>query len=195
MRRIVYHSVMHPATPDMPHHFRKSKTEQLLRHSTLDWTIIQPGMYSQTALAFFDHETAELMPSFDITKPFTPIHERDLAEAAAMIHTNEGHSFATYELAGTELLTFVEMGSILSDILGRQVKTYKADPDKLAAFVAKARGYTPGQVRELKLMFEHYDGHGLAGNGNVLRMVLGREPSDFSTAMHESLHTRSTDAG
>jgi uncharacterized protein YbjT (DUF2867 family) len=185
--RLVYHSVMHPATPEMPHHFRKTKTEQLLRHSPLTWTIIQPGMYAQTALAFFNRDTAELMPAFDVSKPFTPIHERDLAEAAAIIHATEGHAFATYELASTELLNFAAMGETLSGILGRPVETHKASAEKLAAFVASARGYNPEQVRELCLMFDHYDLYGLAGNGNILRMILGREPSNFAQAMNDSL--------
>jgi NAD(P)H dehydrogenase (quinone) len=185
--RIVYHSVLHPATPEMPHHLRKSQTELLLRHSPLTWTIIQPGMYAQSALAFFNASTGELMPAFETTQPFTPIHEGDLAEAAAIIHTTEGHAFASYELAGSELLDFNAMGHGLSEILGKPITTRKVSIDTLTSFIAAARNYSPEQLREFCLMCDHYNLYGLAGNGNVLRMILGRESTTFAEAMRHSL--------
>lgn len=185
--RIVYHSVLHPGTPEMPHHFRKSQTEHLLRHSALRWTIIQPAMYAQTVLAFFDAEAGELIPAFDTAKPFAPIHEGDLAEAAAVIHSEDGHVFATYELAGSEILDSAVMAERLGAVLGRPIVARKVSADALVPRVAAARGYTPEQARELRLMLDHYDGHGLVGNGNVLRMILGREPTSFADAMRDSL--------
>ena len=185
--RIVYHSVLHAMTPEMPHHFRKAQVELLLRHSRLAWTILQPAMYAQTALAFFDAEAGELTPAFDPTRPFAPVHDRDLAEAAAIVHTTGGHSFATYELAGPELLDFAAMGERLGELLGRPVPTRRVPAEVLSRRVAAARRFTPDQVRELELMFAHYDAHGLVGNGNVLRMILGRAPTDFAEAIRCSL--------
>ena len=185
--RLVYHSVLHPCTPEMPHHLRKSLVEHQLRHSSLVWTIIQPAMYAQTALAFFDAEAGELIPAFDPTKLFAPIHEGDLAEAAAIIHVGEGHDFATYELAGSEVLNFIDMADRLSLVVGRSVNTRQISADALVQRVAEARGYSPAQAMELRLMLEHYDGYGLVGNGKVLRMVLGREPTVFVDAMRQSL--------
>lgn len=185
--RIVYHSVLHPGTPEMPHHLRKSHVEHQLRHSELVWTIMQPAMYAQTVLAFFDASAGELIPAFDPAKPFTPVHEGDLAEAAAIIHSSDSHAYATYELAGSEVMTFITMSEKLGQVLGRTISTRKVDAEKLAKHVAELRGYTPEQVRELLLMFDHYDGFGLVGNGNVLRMLLGREPTSFGEAMRQSL--------
>ena len=185
--RLVYHSVLHPGTPEMPHHIRKSETERQLRQSALRWTILQPAMYAQTALAFFDRPAGLLMPAFDIHRPFTPIHEGDLADAAAIVHTTPGHEYATYELAGSETLDFAAMGIRLAEILAQPVTTRAVAAETLAAHVATARGYTPDQVRELKLMFAYYDRHGLVGNGAVSRMILGREPVDFRAAARASL--------
>lgn len=187
IRRIVYHSVLHAMTPDMPHHFRKAQVELLLRHSRLDWTILQPAMYAQTALAFFDADAGELTPAFDPTRPFAPVHDRDLAEAAAIVHTTDGHSFATYELAGPELLDFIGMGERLGVVIKRPIATRRVSATALSPRVAAARNFNPDQVREMELMFAHYDAHGLVGNGNVLRMILGRAPTDFAEAMRCSL--------
>jgi NAD(P)H dehydrogenase (quinone) len=185
--RIVYHSVLHSNTPEMPHHLRKAGCERLFRHSPLSWTVIQPAMYVQTALGFFDAAAGVLSPPFDTTQPFTLIHEEDLAEAAAIIHTTEGHTFATYELAGSERLDFVAMSERLSGIVGRPVSIRKVDAEAYVARFAAQRGLTADQARERWLMFDYYDRHGLIGNGNVLRMILGREPVSFGEAARHSL--------
>lgn len=185
--RLVYHSVLHPHTPDLVHHMRKAGSEARLRDTSLAWTIIQPAMYAQTSLAFFDVSAGELMPPFDPTRPFSPIHVRDLAEAAAIIHTSEGHAFATYELAGPETLDFNTMGRQLSDLLGRSITTQESQPESTAAKFAVARGYNADQVRELLLTFNHYNRHGMVGNSTQLAMILGKRPTDFAQAMRESL--------
>ena len=192
--RVIYHSVLHASTPDMPHHRRKALVELLLRHSALDWTILQPAMYAQTALAFLDADAGELTPAFDTSRPFAPIHEEDLADAAAIVHATEGHRFATYELAGPELLDFAAMADRIGTILGRRIAARRVPAEALARRVAAARRYTEDQVRELLLMFDHYDRYGLVGNGNVLRMILRREPADFAAAMRRRLSSGPADA-
>ena len=181
--RVIYHSVMHSATPDMPHHARKARVELLLRHSSLAWTVLQPAMYAQTALAFFDKASGALTPPFSVSRLFTPVHLGDLSEAAAIVHTAEGHAFATYELAGPERLSFMDIGERLSSLLGRQTTTHAVPPQMLAAGVSEVFGFNPDQSAEMKLMFDHYDNHGFAGSGNVLRMIVGREPTCFTDAV------------
>ena len=183
--RIVYHSVLHPYTPEMPHHLRKAGVELQLRHSPLAWVVIQPAIYAQTMLRYLDATKGMLTPPFDTTRPFTPIHEEDLAEVAAIIHTSEGHDFATYELAGPELLDSNAMGDRLSAVLGRPVTTRKVAVD--TAHMAAALRIDSSQVRERCLMFDYYDRYGLVGNSNTLRMILGRQPADFAAAARHSL--------
>src|SRR5688500_14648236 len=45
--RVVYHSVASPYAPAMPHHVGKAVSEDLVRRSGLDWTVLQPGAYLQ----------------------------------------------------------------------------------------------------------------------------------------------------
>jgi uncharacterized protein YbjT (DUF2867 family) len=42
--RIVYHSVLHPQTEDMPHHWSKLLVEELLLQSDVEFTILQPNL-------------------------------------------------------------------------------------------------------------------------------------------------------
>lgn len=186
LKRLVYHSVLHAPTPDMPHHARKARVELALRHSSLDWTIVQPAMYAQTPLAFLDLERGLLSPGFDIKRPFNPIGLDDLAEAVARILIEDGHEFATYELAGFERLTFVDMARIISSVRGLAIEAHAASPKELVDQV-RTHGYAPAAAEEIGLMMAHYDRHGLVGNGRVLAMLLGREPKSFLTAVEQAV--------
>lgn len=186
LKRLVYHSVLHAPTPDMPHHARKARVELALRHSSLDWTIVQPAMYAQTPLAFLDIERGVLSPGFDVERPFNPISLDDLAEAVARVLTEEGHEFATYELAGSERLTFVDMARIISTVRGLPIEAHAASPEALVDQV-RTRGYAPAAAEEIGLMMAHYDRHGLVGNGRVLAMLLGREPKSFLTGVEQAV--------
>lgn len=186
--KLVYHSVLHAATPAMPHHARKAAVESLIRDSSLEWTILQPAMYTQTALVFFDAEKGILAPGFDVTRPFTPVDLVDLAEAAANILTEAGHAFATYEIAGAETLTFTEMADRLALLLGRPIEAKRGDRCALLKRISMQFAFTEAQVRDLAAMLSHYDSHGLHGNGNLLAMILGRAPTTFAqTAKRELL--------
>jgi uncharacterized protein YbjT (DUF2867 family) len=185
--RFVYHSVLHPHTPAMAHHMRKAETEVQIRHSTLSWTVLQPGMYAQSALMFLDADAGALTPPFDLSRPFTLVDDSDLADAAAIVHTTAGHSFASYELAGPERLDFAAMGDTIGDLLGRSITTRKVDVATVVARIAATRGYNDDQARENRMMFDYYDLHGLVGNPNTLRCLLGREPTTFADAVRRSL--------
>ena len=59
VRRIVYHSVLHPQTEEMPHHWNKLRAEELIFQSGLDYTILQPAAYMQNVLASWQAITEE----------------------------------------------------------------------------------------------------------------------------------------
>lgn len=187
VRRITYHSVLHSPTPAMPHHRRKSMVELMLRESPLEWTNLQPAMYMQTPLSFFDRPGATFSPTFDPSKPFNPIEMTDLIEATANILLQPGHAFATYELAGSERLDCRKMADILGEIAGQAITLRQSDPELFARARGQKRGFDERQVEELIAMYRHYDGHGLVGNGNVLTMILGRPPRDFAYAVRAAL--------
>lgn len=181
--RIVYHSVLHAPTPAMPHHGRKAVVELMLRESPLVWTIVQPAMYSQTCLTFFDRDAGEFTPPYAIDRLFNPIDLPDLTEATANILTGENHEYATYELAGSERLTPVEMAAILKATLGRDIAFRQEDTESFAAVRAKRKGFDPRQTGELVAMYRHYGDFGLPGNGRVLEMLLGRPSTTFAAVV------------
>ena len=187
VKRVVYHSVLHAPTPAMPHHRRKSEVELMLRESPLAWTILQPAMYMQTGFTFLNRATGAYTVPFDPDAPFTPIDVIDLAEAAAAVLTGEGHDYATYELAGTERITPGGMAVAIGEATGEMVQLSEVHPETFAAARAAGRGFDERQCSELLAMYRHYDGHGLLGNGNVLTMLLGREPACFTDVASRDL--------
>lgn len=183
VRQVTYHSVLHAPTPAMPHHRRKSMVELMLRESPLEWTILQPAMYMQTPLSFFDATASSFAPTFDPSKWFNPIEITDLVEAVANILLQPGHEFATYELAGSQRLDCRDMAAILSEVTGKPVALGSNDAEEFARRRGANRGFDARQIDELIAMYRHYDDHGLIGNGNVLTMLLGRPTRDFAFAV------------
>ncbi len=181
--RITYHSVLHAPTPAMPHHARKAEVELMLRESALTWTILQPAMYSQTCLTFFDRTARAFTPPYAIDRLFNPIDLADLTEAVANVITADGHEFATYELAGTERLSPVAMAEILRIVLGRDIAFQTEETESFAVKRALRRGFDPQQTAELVAMYRHYGDFGLPGNGHVLEMLLGRPSTDFAAVV------------
>jgi uncharacterized protein YbjT (DUF2867 family) len=103
----------------------------------------------------------------------------DVAQAAAIVLTEAGHEGATYELAGAEALTQIEVAAILSQQLGRPVR---AEAVPLGTWEKRAResGLGEYQVRTLLKMFRYYERFGFWGNPRVLTWLLGRPPTTFA---------------
>jgi NAD(P)H dehydrogenase (quinone) len=92
--RVAYHSVGSPYVPQMPHHVGKAVSEDLVRRSGLEWTILQPGAYLQNL-----DLSAPVEVPYDVDAVFGFADLADVAEVAALVLTEEGHVGATYELA------------------------------------------------------------------------------------------------
>jgi uncharacterized protein YbjT (DUF2867 family) len=146
VRRVVYHSVASPYVPAMPHHVGKAVSEDLVRRSGLDWTILQPGAYLQNL-----DLSGPLEVPYSPDVPFGFLDLADLGRAAATVLREPGHVGATYELA-SRLATVRQ----LADEAGVPV-VQVADP----------------QVHPwLSAMFAYYDQHGLPVGTRVLASLL-----------------------
>lgn len=178
-------SVLHPHV-DVPHHRRKQKAEAALIESGLAFTILQPGRYMQhleTVWKTVRDEGVHAFP-FSTKRLFSLVHLDDLAAAAATVLTAPGHANAIYELAGPQALSQEDCAQIIAQALGRPVRA-QAAPLEASLEKARAAGVPDWRVETLRAMNEHYDAHGLEGNGNVLRWLLGRAPKTFADHVAE----------
>ena len=144
--RVVYHSVASPYVPAMPHHLGKARSEDLVRRSGLDWTILQPGAYLQNL-----DLSGPLEVPYSPDVPFGFLDLADLGRGAAVVLTSPGHSGATYELASR-----VATVRVLADEAGVPVAQV---PDPLVH-------------PWLSAMFAYYDDHGLPVGTRVLGSLL-----------------------
>ena len=186
--RFILYSVLHPVLSDVPHHARKLAAEHHLIDSGLPYTILQPGRYMQHLNPIWKAVLAtgvHAMP-FSITSRFSLTDLQDLAEAAALVATQDGHESATYQLAGPQPLSQEDMAAIISDLLGRPIRA-AARPLDDALREATAAGAPPERVETMRLMNVHYDVHGLTGNPNVLNWLLGRPPGAFRAFVQREL--------
>ncbi len=187
VERFVLYSVLHPLV-DVPHHRRKLDAEHALLNSSLAYTILQPCRYMQHLNAIWaqvrDHGLHP-MP-FDSKARFSLVDLHDLAEASAKVLVEPGHDYATYQLAGPERLSMEDCAAILSGVLGRDVKAVARSDDEFRRG-AQAAGMPAERIEGMAVMNAHYTAHGLSGNPNAMRWLLGREPTHFAEFVKREL--------
>jgi uncharacterized protein YbjT (DUF2867 family) len=182
LSHIVYHSVLHPQTKAMPHHWAKLRVEEHLFESGLPYTILQPAAYMQNLLAGWRSivEDGVYRAPYAVETRLGMVDLEDVAAAAAVVLTEPGHQGAIYELAGAEALTPTGVATVLGHSLGR---TVRAEAVPLDAWEERARqaGLGGYQVETLIKMFRYYESYGFWGNPNILGGLLGRPPTTFAS--------------
>jgi NAD(P)H dehydrogenase (quinone) len=193
VEQFVFHSVLHPQTEAMTHHWKKLRVEEALFESGLPFTILQPASYMQNMLggwqAIVERGVYEVPYSVDARMSMVDLE--DIAQAAAVVLTEPGHLGATYELAGPEVLTQTQVAEILSKHLKRPVRAEQVTIDAWTR-QAQASGMGPYQIETLIKMFHYYDRHGLWGNPRVLSQLIGRSPMKFETFVARTVRERTS---
>ena len=188
VEKLVLYSVLHPLLSDVRHHHLKLKAEEYLINSDQTYTILQPGRYMQHHVSIWQEiiSTGKHRMPFSIEAKFNIVDLADLAEAVAKVLMEKGHEGATYQLAGPQSLSQIDMAKIISNLTGKEVT---AEMKFLTDFRndAKKSGMSDDRIEQLCIMNEHYDKHGLKGNSNVLEWILGRKATDFSNYIRDNL--------
>lgn len=188
VERFVFHSVMHPQTEAMTHHWNKLRVEEALFESGLAYTILQPSSYMQNVLGGWKAivERGVYTVPYTVEARMSMVDLDDVGQAAAVVLTETGHLGATYELAGPEVLTQTQIAEILSKHLKRPVR---AEQITIEAWTLQARASGMGeyQVETLVKMFRYYDRNGFWGNPHALSQLLGRTPTKFDTFVERTI--------
>ena len=179
--RFVYHSVLHPQIEAMPHHWEKMRVEEMLFASGLSVTVLQPTAYMENILSLLRGVAEEgvLRVPYPVETRLSLVDLDDVAEAAALALATDDHAGATYELVGTPPLSQAEVADAMSLALGREVRI-EGEPIEAWEARARAGGMGEHERRTLAAMFRYYAAHGLTGNPNVLRWLLGRAPNGLA---------------
>jgi uncharacterized protein YbjT (DUF2867 family) len=172
--RVVYHSVLRPQARSMPHHAAKDRVEEALDSSGLTWRVLQPCAYADN----LDGQlagvagTGTLRSPWGLTQAQSLVDLRDVADAAAVLLTEEGLDGGTFEAVGPEPLTAPRIAELLGVWLGRDVQAVDAVPV----------GPVPVEYAAScsRLMFDHYRANGFTGSPRVLEALVGRPARTFT---------------
>lgn len=189
VEHFVYHSVLHPQTEKMHHHWGKMRVEEMIFESGIPFTILQPAPYMQNLLASWNSilEEGVLHVPYSVHAKFSFIDLEDVAEAAKIVLTEPAHKGAIYELTGTMPTSHAEIAEILSRVLNRDIR---AEKEEIKNWQIRAKGMSEYAMQNLVRMFEYYDRWGLPGNPNVLTWLLKREPKSMESFIDRTVKER-----
>lgn len=124
--------------------------ERFLAVSSLEVTIIRPGMFASNAL----HWWAPQIRNGNVVRwPYAnvetaPVDERDVAAVTARLLTESRHAGGDYVLTGSESLNQAEQIHIIGNAIGRQLRFEELSPEE---FLRETIGTWPKGVAEMLL--------------------------------------------
>ena len=171
---------------DVPHFASKLAVESALREFGVPHTILRPGYYMQNDLGLKDALTGPGVYPMPIgTAGIAAADIRDIAEAAAISLTEDGHDGQTYDIVGSTTISGPGNAALWSKLLGKEIKYTGHDFDR---FETGMREKMPSWTAyDLRMMFQGYFDRGFASTETEiarLAKLLGHAPrsyEDFAT--------------
>jgi uncharacterized protein YbjT (DUF2867 family) len=189
LHHVVYHSVFRVEHfKDVPHFASKFAIESALREFDVPFTIIRPNYFIQNDATLKDALTkTEIYPMPLGQVGISAVDIRDIAEAAAIALTSDGHFGKTYNLNGPEVLSGPKIASIWSGLLGKQIRYLG---DNMDAFEEQMRKTAPSwSAFDIRMMFEGYLERGFVaedGDLETLTKLLGHAPRRYEDFARET---------
>jgi uncharacterized protein YbjT (DUF2867 family) len=166
---------------DVPHFASKLAVEGALREFGVPFTILRPGYYIQNDLGLKDALTkAGVYPMPLGTAGIAAADVRDIAEAAAISLTENGHDGQTYDIVSPALISGPGNAALWSKLLGKEIKYTGHDFDQ---WEQGMRARMPGwSAYDLRMMLQGYFERGFASTETEvarLTKLLGHEPRSY----------------
>jgi len=189
IKHVVYHSVFKAEQfKDVPHFASKVTIESALRQFEVPFTIIRPNYFFQNDLSLKEVLMSAGIYPMPLGSPgISAVDIRDIAEAAAVALTTEGHIGKSYNLNGPFVLSGSKVASIWSQMLGKEIR-YPGEA--LDEFEVQMRQKAPSWAAfDMRMMFQGYLERGfIAGDGDVetLTKLLGHAPRRYEDFAKEA---------
>ena len=166
---------------DVPHFASKLAVESALREFGVPYTILRPGYYLQNDALLKGALTGPGIYPMPIgTAGICAVDIRDVAEAAAISLTADGHDGQTYDLAGPTLISGPGNAATWSKLLGKEIKYTGHNFDQ---WEQQMRASAPGWTAfDLRAMFQGYFDRGFASTETEVARVtklLGHAPRSY----------------
>ncbi|MBO6573639.1 MAG: SDR family oxidoreductase [Balneola sp.] len=182
VKNIVYTSFMRKQETDnsaiaflMDSHL---KTENWIKDSGINYTILQNATYLDMLPIFIGEqvlETGVIMQPAENGKSSSVLRQ-ELAEAAAVVLTSEGHENKAYPLVNNQAISYNEVAELIAEISGKNI-TYKSPSPEEYQATLKTYG-VPDEYIGLFTAFSVAQANGeLEMSDNSLEKLLGRKPT------------------
>ena len=178
----VFSSVLHAIIDDLAQHVIKRHVEAHLLASGLEFTILQPTIYMAPRRFVPAFETGVLTAGWSLDRRQSLVDIGDVTQvAASVLLDGERHGGATYELVGPGRYTARDMGDVIARVFGKPVRVEQVSSETYfkGLFGDRDLAAMPHEVSVSRSLTRRYSSHDFIGNPNVLRWLLGREPTSF----------------
>lgn len=163
-------------------------TEKALKESGLNYTILRNNIYADYIPMFVGHnvtETGIFFPAGEAPVAFTL--RNDMAEAAAIVLSSEGHENKDYTLSNTEAVTFHDIAKFISEASGKEVGY--VSPDSATFVEVLTNAGLPAEIIGVTAGFaEGFKQGEFSSTETDLDKILGRKPGsvkDFLAGVYK----------
>jgi len=174
---------------EVPHFAAKYAVEEAIRGGGMPYTILRPGYFVQNERRLKPVLTGPgVYPIPAGNQGLAVVDVRDIAEAAAISLTEEGHNGKTYDLVSSEMLSGPNAAATWSKLLGKKI-TYAGHGD-FDGFEAQLRktGSPSWLAYDLRVMFQGYVERGFSNTEDQtarFAALLGHQPRTYSSFAEE----------
>ena len=174
---------------EVPHFAAKYAVEEAIRFGGMPYTILRPAYFAQNERRLKPVLTElGVYPIPAGNQGLAVVDVRDLAEAAAISLTEEGHHGKTYDLVSSEMLNGPDAAATWSKLLRKEIAYVgHADFDGFEAQLRKAG--TPGWLAyDLRTMYQGFVERGFSNTEDQtarFAALLGHQPRTYSSLAEE----------
>lgn len=187
VKRIVYTSLLHADRSPLSLAPEHATTEQALKASGIDFTILRNGWYTE-------NYTGSIAPALANGAFYGSAGEgkiasatrEDFADAAVVVLTQEGHAGKTYELAGDAPYTLAELAAEVSRQSGKNIP-YRNLPEADYAAALKSAGLPDGFAAAIASWDVGASQGGLFEDNHQLSALIGRPTTPLSVTVAAAL--------
>ncbi|MGG4107442.1 SDR family oxidoreductase [Paenibacillus lautus] len=185
--RLLYTSQMFSsATSHFPPMNVHAATEEMLKSSGMAFTSLRNGFYAASAMMWMGDalKTGELIAPED--GPVAWTSHSDLAEATAVILTEQRYDGMTPHLTASEAIDMGRIASIASKVLDRPIRRIVVSDDEYRNHLM-SRGLPDAMVGMLTGMFQASRQGDFSQTNPTLENLIGRSPVNFTDYLKDSI--------
>lgn len=186
---IVYTSLLHADTSSLSLAAEHLATEELLKGSGIQYTILRNGWYTENYTAAIPGALAAgvFVGSAGEGKISSASRE-DFAEAAAVVLTSSGHHGKVYELAGDDAYTLNDLAAELSNQSGKHIP-FNNLPEEEYSAVLKSFGLPAGIAQAIASWDVGISQGDVFDDGKILSGLIGRPTTSLTQVVKKALNS------